>query len=484
MSRKDFTLSHLFSKEVFIPILVIGVLMLVWLLPSESHSFLDLTVIQQRVLLIFIFAVIMWITEYIPAWITSVSLTTLLLFTVSDSALNFFRLGIPDEEFLSYRTLVASFADPIIFLFLGGFILAAVASKFYIDRNIAGIVIKIIGTKSKHYLLGIMLVTGLCSMFVSNTATTIMMITLLAPILQGMEKNDKGRTALILGVSVAANLGGMGTPIGTPPNAIVLKYLNDPVGLNMDIGFGDWTMVFAPISLILILGVWILLVKIFPFSNPRLGSLPKAEPNEYTKKPFIKYIVYAIIAATIGLWCFDRIFGVNPNVVAFIPIALFCLLGVFDKEDLAHIDWSVLWLVAGGFALGFSFQESGLAYKLITSIDFTSISPWIIMLSCWLICWGLSNFISNTATVNLLTPIFVALASSLSGDLAALGGAKTLLVGVAVFASLAMMLPVSTPPNALAFSSGYVRKEDMVKVGLLVGGVGILIGVILVFFMG
>lgn len=106
------------------------------------------------------------------------------------------------------------------------------------------------------------------------------------------------------------------------------------------------------------------------------------------------------------------------------------------------------------------------------------------MLSCWLICWGLSNFISNTATVNLLTPIFVALASSLSGDLAALGGAKTLLVGVAVFASLAMMLPVSTPPNALAFSSGYVRKEDMVKVGLLVGGVGILIGVILVFFMG
>ena len=193
----------------------------------------------------------------------------------------------------------------------------------------------------------------------------------------------------------------------------------------------------------------------------------------YKDTPHLKYFVYSIIAATIILWCFDRVFGVNPNVVAFIPIALFCLLGVFDKKDLANIDWSVLWLVAGGFSLGFAFQESGLALKLITSINFASIHPWIIMISCWLICYGLSNFISHTATVNLLTPIFVALASSLSAELDHLGGARTLLIGVAIFASLAMILPVSTPPNALAFSTGGLAKKDMAKVGLIIGAMGI-----------
>lgn len=459
-------------------------LLLVWLLPSEKFSFLELTIIQQRVLLIFIFAVVMWITEYIPSWITSVSLTTLLLFTVSDSALNFCRLGVPQEELLSNRILIASFADPVIFLFLGGFILAAVASKFYIDRKIANGVIKVIGTRSTYYLLGIMLVTALCSMFVSNTATAIMMLTLVGPILKDFEKGDKGKIALVLGITVAANLGGMGTPIGTPPNAIAMKYLNDPAGLNLNISFGEWTMVFAPLAIALVLIMWYILTKLFPFNNKNLKKMDLSNPPKVeSENPYIEYIVYIIIGATIALWCFDRFFGVNPNVVAFIPIALFCLLGVFGKDDLANIDWSVLRLVAGGFALGFAFQESGLAYKLITSIDFTTISPWIIMLSSWLICYALSNFISNTATVNLLIPIFVALASSLSGEFDHIGGAKTLIIGVAVFASMAMVLPVSTPPNALAFSKGGLSKKDLAKVGLIVGGIGIVACVSMVLVM-
>ena len=347
MSDKESFLSKLFTKQIFIPFLL-----LVWLLPSEKFSFLELTIIQQRVLLIFIFAVVMWITEYIPSWITSVSLTTLLLFTVSDSALNFCRLGVPQEELLSNRILIASFADPVIFLFLGGFILVAVASKFYIDRKIANGVIKVIGTRSTYYLLGIMLVTALCSMFVSNTATAIMMLTLVGPILKDFEKGDKGKIALVLGITVAANLGGMGTPIGTPPNAIAMKYLNDPAGLNLNISFGEWTMVFAPLAIALVLIMWYILTKLFPFNNKNLKKMDLSNPPKVeSENPYIEYIVYIIISATIALWCFDRFFGVNPNVVAFIPIALFCLLGVFGKDDLANIDWSVLWLVAGGFAL-------------------------------------------------------------------------------------------------------------------------------------
>lgn len=126
----------------------------------------------------------MWVTEYIPAWITSVSVTTLSLLTVSDSALNIFKASLEGEELLSSKALIATFADPIIFLFIGGFILAAVASKFQIDRKIANGVIGLIGTQSRYYLLGIMSVTGLCSMFISNTATAIMMLTMITPMLK------------------------------------------------------------------------------------------------------------------------------------------------------------------------------------------------------------------------------------------------------------------------------------------------------------
>lgn len=465
-------------KSAMMPVIVVLFLFFLWLIPSENHTIFGLNIVQQRVLLVFLFAVVMWITEVIAPWVTSITLTTILLFSVSDNGLSIFRSGY-ELELLSSKELIASFADPVIFLFLGGFVLAAVASKFSIDRRIANMVTKVIGTKSQYYLLGMMLVTGVCSMFVSNTATAIMMLTLITPILSEMENSDKGKTALILGVSVAANLGGMGTPIGTPPNAIVLKYLNDPTGFNMNISFGEWTMMFGPMAILLILIAWRIIVRLYPFSNTEMHLLPETETESVHVNPIIKYAVYLVICSTIILWCFDTVFGVNPNIVAFIPIAMFCLLGVFVKEDLGKIDWSVLWLVAGGFALGYAFQGSGLANKLISSIDFSSITPWVILLSSWLICWGLSNFISNTATVNLLAPIFTALAVSIGPELSSVGGVKVLLSGVAVFASLAMMLPVSTPPNALAYSTGFVDKKDMQKIGAIIGGIGLVFTVII-----
>lgn len=174
------------KTQVFKPIILLALVLAIWILPTASSHALGLTIIQQRVLLIFIFAVIMWVTEYIPAWITSVSVTTLSLLTVSDSALNIFKASLEGEELLSSKALIATFADPIIFLFIGGFILAAVASKFQIDRKIANGVIGLIGTQSRYYLLGIMSVTGLCSMFISNTATAIMMLTMITPMLKNV----------------------------------------------------------------------------------------------------------------------------------------------------------------------------------------------------------------------------------------------------------------------------------------------------------
>ncbi len=476
--------SNSIKAQVLRPLSALILLFLIWVIPSNSYPIFGLDIIQQRVLLIFITALFMWITELIPAWVTSVAVSAILLFTVSDNSLAIFDVDPVDGHILSSKDIIASYADPIIFLFIGGFILASVASKFNIDRTIVNLVIHLIGIKSKRFLLGIMMVTAFCSMFISNTATAIMMLTLVGPMLKLMDENDRGRTAMILGVSVAANIGGLGTPIGTPPNAIVLKYLNDPLGLNLDIGFLDWIVIFFPVVLVLILISWLLLIKLFPFKDPTLKSVAMVTSDQEEEHPkAMKYMVYAILLLTVAMWCLDRVFGVSANVVAFVPICLFSLLGVISARDLEQIDWSVLWLVAGGFSLGLAFQDTGLAHQLISSINFDAISPLYIIISCWLISWGLSNVISNTAAATLITPIFVALAVSIAPELHAFGGPKMLLLGVAMFTSLAMILPISTPPNALAYSTGSVSKKDMQTVGLIIGGIGFMLTLGLMYFL-
>jgi sodium-dependent dicarboxylate transporter 2/3/5 len=162
---------------------------------------------------------------------------------------------------------MATFADPIIILFLGGFILAIAATKSGLDVLLARTLLKPFGNKSENVLLGFILITGVFSMFVSNTATAAMMLTFLAPVFKALPPEGKGRVALTLSIPVAANIGGMGTPIGTPPNAIALKYLNSPTGLNLGIGFGEWMMYMLPLTVILLLIGWFLLKKFFPFKK-------------------------------------------------------------------------------------------------------------------------------------------------------------------------------------------------------------------------
>ena len=470
-------------KQIVQPILALLMLFLIWLIPSSSYQFIGLDIIQQRVLMIFILALFLWVTEIIPGWVTSISITTLLLLTVSDNSLSIFKLGSGNGQIMSSTEIISSFADPIIFLFIGGFVIAAVATKFSIDKTIVNLVIRFIGVKSKWFLLGIMAVTVLCSMFISNTATAIMMLAIISPMLKQLDENDKGRTALVLGVAAAANFGGLGTPIGTPPNAIVLKYLNDPSGLNLDISFFDWMVLFLPITILLVFISWIILINVFPFKYKELKSVSAISTEGDNHPKVLRYIVYIILLITVLMWCLDRLFGVNANVVAFIPICMFSLLGIFNRKDLSEIDWSVLWLVAGGFALGLAFQETGLAYKLISSINFSAINPLVVMITCWLISWGLSNVISNTASATLIAPIFITLAISIAPEIVKYGGPKMLMLGVALFTSLAMVLPISTPPNALIYSTGYINKKHMQYFGLIMGAVGFVMAISCILFL-
>ena len=249
---------------------IIGVLLvtlLLWNLPTTAFGIDGLTVVQQRVIAIFAFATLMWLTEVVPSWATSVAIIVSLLLFTSDSGIKW--MCDPEEvgTLLSYKSIMATFADPVIMLFIGGFILAIAATKTGLDAQLAKFLLKFFGSKSENVLLGFLLITGLFSMFISNTATAAMMLTFLTPVFKQLPAEGKGRISMALSIPVAANLGGMGTPIGTPPNTIALKYLNDPEGLNLGIGFGQWMLFMLPLVIVLLFIGWWILKSMFPFTQ-------------------------------------------------------------------------------------------------------------------------------------------------------------------------------------------------------------------------
>lgn len=459
------------------------VALVLWGLPTDAFGVEGLTFIEQRLISIFVFATLMWVFEAVPAWTTSVLIVVLLLLTVSDSSLWFFRQGYSSEELgqaVKYKSIMHCFADPIIMLFIGGFILAIAATKSGLDVLLARVMLKPFGTQSRYVLLGFILVTAFFSMFLSNTATAAMMLTFLTPVLKALPADGKGKIGLALAIPVAANVGGMGTPIGTPPNAIALKYLNAPEGLNMNIGFGEWMSFMMPYTIIVLFIAWFILLRLFPFKQKTIELQIEGE----AKKDWRSIVVYITFAITVLLWMSDKFTGVNSNGVAMIPVAVFCITGVITKRDLEEISWSVLWMVAGGFALGVALNETGLAKHMIEAIPFNTWSPVVMIVGSGLICYAMANFISHTATAALLVPILAIAGISMRDTLQPMGGVLTLLVGVALGSSLAMVLPISTPPNALAHATGMIKQKDMEKVGLIMGAIGLVLGYAMLIFLG
>ena len=468
-------------KQVALLPLILAVTLVLWFVPSGFYGIEGLTVVEQRTIAIFVFTALMWMFEVIPTWTTSVLIIVIMLLTISDSSLPFLKAdGVPGElgTLVSYKSILATFAAPVIMLFLGGFILAIATTKVGLDLQLAKALLKPFGKKSEFVLLGFLLVIGLFSMFMSNTATAAMMLTFLAPVLRTLPPDGKGRIALALSIPIAANLGGIGTPIGTPPNAIALGYLNDT--LHLGVGFGEWMLVMVPYVLVMLFISWGLLLMFFPFKQKTI----ELRIENTHEKTWQTYVVYVTFAVTILLWMLDRVTGINSNVVAMIPVGVFCVTGIITKDDLKEINWSVLWMVAGGFALGLALQKTGLAEHLVNSIPFASWKPLAVVLVSGFIGYFISNFISNTAAANLIVPIICAVGVGMGDSLLAVGGLRTLLVGVVLSTSLAMLFPISTPPNALAHSTGLVTTKDMVKVGILIGTIGYILGYVTLILIG
>ncbi len=446
-----------------------------WLAPAATYGLPMLNPVEQRIIAVFAFAALMWLFEAIPAWTTSLAVVVLLLFCASNSAFLFFQsdaAGVKFDNLVSYKSILHCFADPTIMLFIGGFILAIAATKSSLDVKLARVMLAPFGTKSENVLLGFLLVTGFFSMFISNTATAAMMLTFLAPVLKALPADGKGKIALALAIPIGANIGGIGTPIGTPPNAIVLKYLNDPAGMDLNIGFGQWMLVMAPMTIALLFIAWFMLRTLFPFKQKTI-HLKIEGGHETTLQDIVVYITFAV---TILLWLTDSVTGINANVVAMLPVAVLSIAGVITKRDLEEISWSILWMIAGAFALGVAMNESGLARHIIEAIPFETWSSLVVILGSGFICYLMANFISHTATAALFVPILAIAGKSMTAQLAPLGGVSTLLIGVAICSSVAMVLPISTPPNALASSTGFIKQSDMVKSGIIMGVVGLLLG--------
>ena len=473
-------------KKLVMLLFAIAVFLFFWFVPRSFFGIAEngtpiLSIIEQRTVAIFALAALMWMFEVLPTWATSVTIIVLLLFTISDSSPLFMRTAGDTANLgtlVSYKALLAAFADPTIMLFLGGFILAIAATKVGLDVQLAKVLLKPFGTKPKFVLLGFLCVIALFSMFMSNTATAAMMLTFLAPVLRTLPKEEKGMAGLALAIPIAANVGGIGTPIGTPPNAIALGYLNET--MHQGVGFGEWMMVMVPFVIVILLIAWVVLMKIFPFTTDKIEL-----KIENTKKPDTKtYIVWVTFAVTILLWVLDKVTGINANVVAMIPVGVFCATGVITKEDLREIDWSVLWMVAGGFALGIALNKTGLAENLVESIPFASFSPLVVLLLSGFIAYLLSNFIANSAAANLLVPILCAVGVGMGELLDPVGGARALIIGVALSTSFAMLFPISTPPNAIAHSTGLIQVKDMTKVGLIIGVIGFVRSYAILIFIG
>ena len=420
---------------------------------------------------IFLMAGVFWMFESIPIYSTSI-------LVILSQVLLLSREGFIDYSDLAYSPLpyadfIATLASPIIILFLGGFVLADASVKYDFDKNMTRVLLKPFGNKTIFIILGLMLVTAILSAFMSNTATTAMMITVILPIIAKMEPGDPARIGVALSIPFAANIGGIATPIGTPPNAVVIAALNQQ---GLDVAFSSWIFYAAPLAIVMLLFAWRVLLWLYP---PATSNVALSLDSKLKKSPSA-YILYATFAVTVILWVTENLHGIKSSMVALLPIAVLTLTSVLDKNDIRKLPWEVLWLMAGGIALGISMETTGLAEWMVSAISWDKFGYLMLLGVFGAVALTMSNFLSNTVTAALLIPLAISIATS--GVIEGPEGMMLIGLVVALGCSFAMVLPISTPPNAIAVSTGMLETKHMIPAGLIVGITGLIIILLLSVF--
>ncbi len=429
----------------FVLCLIAAIVVEAWFRPD-----LSLSREASQALFILVLAVLLWVTEVVPAFAVGILVI----------ALNVALLGKPAQADGHWEQYVQVLGHPLIWLFFGGFVLAAGMEHCGLDRRLALGLLRRVGGRYRNVMLGTMITTFVLSMFMSNTAATAMMMAVLAPVLHQYGTDSKAGKGLLLGIAVAANLGGMGSLIGTPPNAIAVAALGklDPPQV---ITFLDWMMVGLPPAMGSMLLIWGLLLWMYPEPGYEIQLDAPASESELSEPATWEFLVVSgSLLATVGLWLTSSWHGIPTAAVSFLPIVMLTSTGVLSAKDIRGLNYDVLFLMAGGIALGNAVTTTGLSNWIVAKLPVEFLGPVGLAFLMAYVTVMLSNFMSNTAASNILIPLVVTMAA---------GSEATVAIAVAIAASSAMCLPVATPPNAMVFATGWLKTWDLVRVGLVVG---------------
>ncbi len=362
-----------------------------------------------------------------------------------------------------YATFFAAMADPIIILFLGGCLLADASVKYRLDRALTTLFLRPLGDNPRLIVLGLLVATATLSAFMSNTATTAMMMTVVLPLLAGLPARDPLRVTLVLAIPIGANIGGIATPIGTPPNAIALAALSRT---GAGVSFGTWVLMALPVVGVTLGLSWLVLLKLYP---PQTAAL-RLELGGGFERSGRALGLYAVFGLTALLWFTENQHGISSNIVAFLPVVALPMFGIVGKKEIHALPWDVFWLMAGGISLGTAIKSTGLAEWMVGQVNWTTLGGFAVVVGLAAASFLLANFLSHTVTVTLLAPLAVSVGSAVGRS--AGFDLTTALVAVAVASSYGMTLPISTPPNAIAMGSGELQTPHLVRAGGLIGLAG------------
>lgn len=423
---------------------------------------------------------IWWITEALQVEVTA--LLPIILFPITGA------LGLTET--------CAAFGHKFIFLFIGGFVLALAIEKWNLHKRIALLIIKAVGTNLSNIILGFMLSTAFMSMWISNTATTVMMLPIGAAIIKQMSSGNGTKQfgkALMLSIAYSASIGGMATLIGTPPNIVLAGILESTLGI--ELSFSKWFMFGFPITLVLLFICWKYLTS-FAFGLKKHSleggkSYIKDQLDSLGKMSFEEKLVLAVFVLTAMLWIFRSavlksiIPAIDDTIIAIFAALLLFLLPSSKKgkklmewKDAVKLPWGILLLFGGGIAIAVAFDESGLALWIAENLSSLGNLHLFLLLLILIICVNfLTEITSNLATVSVLLPVLAPLAFAINVN------PLLLMVACTIAASCAFMLPVATAPNAIVFSSGYLKMNDMMKAGFWMNMISILLLTIAVYFL-
>ena len=402
--------------------------------------------------------VILWISEVIPLFVSAL-IGSFLLLAIGD---------------FSAETVFQPYFDPVIVLFFGGFILAQGMQKYRLDYRIAHEILKRMGDQPPVFVLGLMLVTAFLSMWMSNTASAAIMIPISIIVLKEnglFHGHSRFARGVVLAVAYAATIGGIGSLVGSPPNAIAAKYLHES---NVTLDFVEWMLKALPFVVLALLFTWLLLSL---FNKPEIDRIRFTYHERKLDRS--QKLISIIFLITVAGWLTTKFTGLSAAAVALVPVIGLFALKLLEVGDLAKISWSTLLLFGGGLSLGSAVNEVGIDSWLagLVQDSITGIPLFAVLLMLVFFGIGVTMVASNTASAAILIPLMLPLADDLGLDL------KSMAMLIAIGVSLDFMMPVGTPPSAIAYSTGVVNVRQMIKNGFLVNiGTGLIL-VLLYYFI-